>query len=144
MTAGRAVLDPNVLISALLSPSGSPATLVARWLDGEFELVVSERLLTELRRALAYPKLRSRISDEEANAFIDLLGRTATRMDDPAGSRRRSRDPGDDYLLALAEAASAILVTGDKDLLDLADVPVASAAAFLDRLASTSPRSARP
>lgn len=135
MTAGRAVLDPNVLISALLSPSGSPAALVARWLAGEFELVVSEQLLAELRRALAYPKLRSRITDEEATAFVDLLGRTATRVDDPATSLRRSRDPGDDYLPALAEATAAILVTGDQDLLALADVPVLSPAAFLESLA---------
>ncbi len=135
MTAGRAVLDPNVLISALLSPSGSPAALVARWLAGEFELVVSEQLLAELRRALAYPKLRSRITDEEATAFVDLLGRTATKVEDPATSARRSRDPGDDYLLALADASAAILVTGDQDLIALADVPVLSPAAFLESLA---------
>ncbi len=135
MTAGRAVLDPNVLISALLSPSGSPAALIARWLAGEFELVVSEQLLAELRRALAYPKLRSRITDEEAAAFIDLLGRTATRVEDPAASPRRSRDPGDDYLVGLADASAAILVTGDQDLLALSDVPVLSPATFLERLA---------
>lgn len=135
MTAGRAVLDPNVLISALLSPSGSPAALVARWLAGEFELVVSEQLLAELRRALVYPKLRSRITPEEAMAFIDLLGRTATSVEDPATPPRRSRDPGDDYLLALAQASAAILVTGDQDLFALVDVPVLSPAAFLERLA---------
>ncbi len=135
MTAGRAVLDPNVLISALLSPSGSPAALVARWLAGEFELVVSEGLLAELRRALAYPKLRSRITEEEATAFIDLLGRTATSVEGPATSPRRSRDAGDDYLPALAEASAAILVTGDEDLLALADAPILSPAAFLEGLA---------
>lgn len=138
MTAGRAVLDPNVLISALLSPSGSPAALVARWLAGEFELVVSEKLLAELRRALAYRKLRSRITEEEATAFADLLGRTATSAKDPAASPRRSRDRGDDYLLALAEATAAILVTGDHDLLALAGVPVLSPAAFLESLVTSS------
>lgn len=135
MTAGRAVLDPNVLISALLSPSGSPAALVARWLAGEFELIVSEGLLAELRRALAYPKLRSRITEEEATAFVDLLGRTATSVEDPATSPRRSRDAGDDYLLALAEGSAAVLVTGDQDLLALTDAPVLSPAAFLEGLA---------
>jgi len=49
----RAVLDPNVLVSALLSRSGAPAQIVARWLRGEFELVLSELLLAELGRALA-------------------------------------------------------------------------------------------
>ncbi len=134
MTAGRAVLDPNVLISALLSPSGGPAVLVARWLAGDFELVVSELLLTELGRALAYPKLRSRITEDEATAFVDLLGRTATHAKDPPTTPRRSRDAGDDYLLALAEAAAAVLVTGDDDLLDLTGVPVSTPRAFLDTL----------
>jgi uncharacterized protein len=129
--ARRAVFDPNVLISALLSPSGSPAALVARWLAGEFELVVSEALVAELRRALAYPKLRSRITDEDATEFIGLLSRTATAVEDPVAVPRRSRDAGDDYLLALAEAAASILVTGDQDLLDVTDVPVLSPAAFL-------------
>ncbi len=135
MTAGRAVLDPNVLISALLSPTGSPAALVVRWLAGDFELVVSDQLLAELRGAFAYPKLRSRITEKEAAAFIDLLGRTATRVEDPGTSPRRSRDAGDDYLLALAEASAAVLVTGDQDLLALMAVPVRSPAAFLESLA---------
>ena len=134
MIAGRAVLDPNVLISALLSPSGSPAALVRRWLAGEFELVISEKLTAELRRALGYPKLRSRISAEDEAELIELLSRTATTVEDPATSPRRSRDPGDDYLLALAEAASAILVTGDQDLLDLTGLPILSPTGFLEKL----------
>jgi uncharacterized protein len=131
VTAQRAVLDPNVLISALLSPSGSPAALVKRWLAGEFELVISPELLAELSRALAYPKLRSRIPTEDATDFIDLLNRAATTVEDPATSSQHSRDPGDDYLLALAEASSAVLVTGDQDLLDLTELPILSPAAFL-------------
>ncbi len=54
----RAVLDPNVLVSALLSRSGAPAQIASRWLAGEHELVVSELLLAELDRALAYPKIQ--------------------------------------------------------------------------------------
>ena len=54
--------------------------------------------------------------------------------DDPAAPARRSRDPGDDYLLALAESAVAILVTGDQDLLDVKDVPVRSPRAFLEKM----------
>ena len=134
MNAGRAVFDPNVLISALLSPSGSPAALVERWLAGEFELVISEHLVAEFERALTYPKLRARISEEDGTSFVELLRRTATTVNDPAGPWQRavrSRDAGDDYLLALAEVAEAVLVTGDQDLLALKGVPVLSPAAFL-------------
>ena len=47
----RAVLDPNVLISALLAPKGAPGQVLAKWVIGEFELVVSPLLLAELERA---------------------------------------------------------------------------------------------
>ncbi|MDQ3400446.1 MAG: putative toxin-antitoxin system toxin component, PIN family [Chloroflexota bacterium] len=130
----RAVLDPNVLIAALLSPTGPPARLLVRWLAGDFELVVSPQLLAELSRALAYPKLRTRISGDEATAFVDLLARTASPATDPGDIPRRSRDPGDDYLIALAERSAAVLVTGDSDLLVLKDLPVRSPAAFLAEL----------
>jgi putative PIN family toxin of toxin-antitoxin system len=126
----RAVLDPNILIAALLSRRGAPAQLVSRWLAGDFELVVSERLVSELDRALPYPKLRSRISADEASAFVALLGHGALLGDDPV-------DPGDDYLLALAEQERAVLVSGDQHLLALADeLPIQTARAFLDSLDS--------
>lgn len=130
----RAVLDPNILISALLSPRGAPAEIVARWLRGEFELVVSQRLLDELERALAYPKVRAHVTEDEASDFVSLLRRAASVVSEPPGGAHRSADPGDDYLLALAEAERAVVVSGDRHLLELSDLPVESARAFLDRL----------
>jgi hypothetical protein len=134
----RAVLDPNVLIAALLSRSGAPAQVVSGWLAGEFELVVSEALVAELKQALAYTKIRKRISEEEATAFVELLRRGARVTADPASPTPRSADPGDDYLLALAEAEHAVLISGDRHLLALASkLPVQTARAFLDTLAET-------
>jgi uncharacterized protein len=131
----RAVLDPNILISALLSPRGSPARVVSRWLAGHFELVVSETLLTELERALSYPKLRDRVSAEESAALLAFLRRGARLAADPAATAPGSADPADDYLLALAEAERAVLVSGDRHLLALGDrLPIETAGAFLDRL----------
>jgi putative PIN family toxin of toxin-antitoxin system len=134
----RAVCDPNVLIAALLSKSGTPARIVSRWLAGEFELVVSETLLAELERALAYPKVRKRVPDDEARVFVGLLRRGARLAADPAEPARRSADPGDDYLPALAQAEHAVLVSGDQHLLALAgELPIQTARAFLDSLAET-------
>lgn len=133
----RAVLDPSILIAALLSPTGAPAQLVGRWLAGEFELVVSEASLAELERALAYPKLRPRVSAEEAAELLDLLRDDAVHAPDPANPPRRSPDPGDDALLALAESERALLVTGDEHLLALAhDFPIRTARALVDQLAN--------
>lgn len=133
----RAVLDPNILIAALLSPTGTPAQLLGRWLAGEFEVVVSEALLGELERALAYPKLRRRVSAEVAAELVDLLRVGAILAPDPPNPPRRSLDPGDDYLLALAENERAALATGDHHLLALADqFPIHTARALLDQLAT--------
>ena len=79
----RAVLDPNVLISAVLSPRGTPAQVLSAWRYGEFELVLSPLLLDELTRALGYPKLAKRITEDDAHAFISWLERAATMADDP-------------------------------------------------------------
>jgi uncharacterized protein len=131
----RAVLDANVLLSALLSRSGAPARVVSLWLAGEFELVVSELLLAELERALAYAKVRARIPAEDAAELLVLLRETAVVATDPDTPPRRSPDPGDDYLLALAETQGAVLVTGDRHLLGLADrFPIPTPRAFLDVL----------
>jgi putative PIN family toxin of toxin-antitoxin system len=133
----RAVCDPNILIAALLSPSGAPAQIMARWLAGDFELVVSELLIAELERALAYPRIRSRIAEEEARALIELLRQAALFAPDPPEPEPRAADPGDDYLIALAEHERAILVSGDQHLLALADIlPIQTARAFLNMLTS--------
>lgn len=130
----QAVLDVNVLIAALLSPSAAPAQILSRWLLGEFELVVSEALLAELERALVDPKLRAPITPKDAAAFVSLLQNTAVHESDPPAPPRRSLDPGDDYLLALAEG-KAIVVSGDQDLLALADrFPIRSPRDFLEAL----------
>ena len=132
----RAVLDPNVIISALLSPDGAPARALLAWLRGEFELVVSPLLLAELKRALAYPKLRRRIEPQEARRVMELLSSSAKVAANPGEPPPvRSRDPGDDYLIALASGERALLVSGDEHLLELAeDIPVLSPARFLTRL----------
>jgi putative PIN family toxin of toxin-antitoxin system len=132
----RAVLDPNVLISALLPPTGAPAQIVSRWLAGEFELVVSGQVLAELERAFGYPKLSRRIPPADADEFVELLRGAAVVASDPPPGTHSSADPGDDYLLGLAEAAHAMLVSGDQHLLGLADrLPIQTANEFLEMLA---------
>jgi putative PIN family toxin of toxin-antitoxin system len=132
----RAVFDPNVIISALLSPSGHSVHLLSAWSKGEFELIVSAKLIDELGRALGYPKLRRHIPEREASRVVQWLTESATVASDPIEAPRvRSPDPGDDYLIALAASRQAMLVSGDKHLLDLADrIPVLTPAAFVNRL----------
>ncbi len=130
----RAVLDPNVIISGLLSAKGAPALLLSNWQDGRFEAIVSPLLLEELQRALAYPKLRRHISAEDGGAAVRWLRDGASPVEDPAGTPPvHSVDPGDDYLIALAADQHAALVSGDRHLLELeARIPAYSPRAFLE------------
>jgi len=132
----RAVLDVNVLISALLSSEGAPARIVLAWLSGTFELVVSPMLIEELRRALAYAKIRRRIPEADAERFISILLDGAIRIPDPEEvPPLRSSDAADDYLIGLAAASDALLVSGDGHLLKLADrAPIHTPAEFADML----------
>ncbi len=133
----RALFAVNVLISGLLARAGAPALLLGKWLEGEFELVVTERLLAELEATLARPKLRRHFDEAEVSGFLELLRGLAESIEDPeAAPSIRSRDPKDDYLIAAAASARATLVTGDADLLELkGSIPVLSPRAFLDSLA---------
>lgn len=132
----RAVLDPNVLVSAAISPSGAPAELIRRWRGGQVELVFSDALLDELGRVLRYPKLRRYVDADEAKGLIAALRTDGIKRGQPTDPPPvRSADPDDDYLIALATAAGAALVSGDRDLLDLpGGLPIYSPADFVARL----------
>lgn len=129
----RAVLDPNVIISATLSPAGSPARIFRLWLEGAYELIVSPTLLDELERALSYAKLRDRVSADERQELLNVLARGGTTVQDPYQAPKvPSPDPDDDYLIALASISRSVLVSGDSDLLGLSgQIPVRSPAEFL-------------
>jgi uncharacterized protein len=139
----RAVLDPNVIVSAALSATGSPARVIRRWLDGDFEVVVSPALLDELRRVLTYPKIAERVPANDAEALLALLEAEAAVAPDPSGEPPVSvEDPGDEYLISLAVAEGAALVSGDRHLLDLAaELPIYGPADFLACLGPTVPGS---
>ena len=132
----RAVLDVNVLVSGVLSAKGASAELLRACRDGEFDLVVSERLLTELAHTLAYPRLRKQIPEDRATSYAHWVRDHGSFAEDPVGPPPVAcRDPDDDYLLALAFDRSAYLVTGDRDLLVLsADFPILTPAQFADKL----------
>ena len=134
----RAVLDPNVIVSAVLSRNGSPASVFRLWLDGAYELVVSPALLDELERVLGYPKIADRVTQREAAELLELLRRQSELVDDrPGPPAVKSPDPDDDYLISLAEAPRAVIVSGDAHLEGMANqIPVYTPAAFLALLAA--------
>ena len=133
----RAVLDTNVLVSALISPGGPSAALLLELRAGAFELVASPLVLAELREVLGREKFRRYVTEAEVVAYVDLIRHEATILDNPVPSTRPlSADPDDEYLVDLARAVAAdVLVSGDVHLLDLRDrMPVMTPAEFLATL----------
>ncbi len=111
-------LDTNVLVSAYTA-RGISADLVRRIL-AEHDLVTGEVNLEELRRVLRH---RFRAPTEVVEA-IEAALRAGTVVPRPAKpSALPVRDAADRWVLASAiESGADMLVTGDQDLLAVADV----------------------
>ena len=99
--------------------------------------MVCPSLLDELRRVLNRPKFRRYVSRDRSTRFLAALTRSAEHHDDLTATPSVSRDPEDDYLIALARTARAdALVSGDKDLthLMLLDLVIQTPRQLLDEL----------
>jgi putative PIN family toxin of toxin-antitoxin system len=128
-----AVIDPNVLISAAISGKGAPAVLSAALLQRKFQLVVSPKLLDELKQVLLRPRFRRYISENAARVYVARVRALANLCADPPAQPGLTPDPKDDYLVALAQTAGVdYVVSGDADLLNLASAkpPIVTPAAF--------------
>ena len=116
----RAVIDTNVLVSALLARISLPAHVLALWRAGGFDMLTATEHLDELMRVSRYPRIRERVSPASFGRLVNELRDVAILVSDlPVVTVCPDRH--DNYLLAMAEAGSAdFLVTGDKrDLLGL-------------------------
>ena len=90
--------------------------------EGRFELVVSDRLLEEVRDVLGRPKMRRYLPEGAVMTYLDRLRFAAALVSDPEPDVfiGATPDPDDDYLVALATASGAgLIVSGDRHLLDL-------------------------
>lgn len=113
----RAVVDPNVFISAQISSLGHPARIARAADRGIFELVVSERLLSELRDVLMRPRFRRHMTESEVENLVEDLREKGMGAEEGEFGRVVPGDPKDDYLVALARVSGAdYLVSGDPHL----------------------------
>ncbi|MBX3234732.1 MAG: putative toxin-antitoxin system toxin component, PIN family [Nitrospiraceae bacterium] len=118
----RAVLDTNTLISALITPKGTPARIVQAWRDGRFDLVTSPPLLSEFRSAISRPKIRTRynLSTTDIREILKLLTGATILVGTGTLPPVTLRDPDDLPVLSCAiEGKADYIVTGDNDLLVL-------------------------
>jgi putative PIN family toxin of toxin-antitoxin system len=119
----RAVLDANIIISALIQPKGASGQILTSLLEASaFELIISPAILTELRRSLSYPKVRRYIkaSDEDLDLWVASIELIAQPVDGTMRIHAVAEDPDDDkYIEAAVEGLAQFVVTGDKHLLSL-------------------------
>jgi len=134
----KVVLDTNIFLSGLMLPESIPGKIISAWRSSSFELALSEPMLIEIARVLAYPKIRKRIgwSDKSIEEFTTLLRFRAEIVDIRHIHAVVPRDSDDTPVLAAFIASGAdYLVSGDQDLLELQnDYAIETAAAFARRL----------
>jgi putative PIN family toxin of toxin-antitoxin system len=108
---------------------------VFRAVVAEHELVIGEVILDEIRRVL---RTKLRLPAERIAAVEALLGTFPVVPRPAAPSAVAVRDPSDRWILATAAAGAAdVLVTGDLDMLavaEKADIRILAPRAFWDLL----------
>lgn len=126
MATLRVVLDTNVLLSGIAYPASVPGKILAAWRHGSVEVLLSDYILSELRRVLPRLAYRHGLSASEIDDLVDALSIQAEVIEPATSSTPDLRDPKDQDVLgtlltALQTSAADYLITGDKDLLVLAD-----------------------
>jgi putative PIN family toxin of toxin-antitoxin system len=107
-------LDTNVLVAAFAT-RGLCADVIRLTLAAH-EMVVSEQVMTELERTL---REKIGLPERELRSVLSLVREEATLVRE-AEATVSVRDPSDTPILAAALASGAdVLVTGDRDLLEL-------------------------
>jgi putative PIN family toxin of toxin-antitoxin system len=132
----RVVLDTNVLLSGIAYPASVPGKILAAWRHGSVDVVLSAYILDELRRVLPRLSHRHGLATAEIDDLIDALSIQAEIVDFSPAPEPALRDVNDQPVLgtlvaAIASSIADYLITGDKDLLAMADrYPIVAPAQF--------------
>lgn len=117
----RVVIDPNVFVSATITPNGALGPIIELIDDGTLVPVVSQHLVDEVVDVLGRAKLAKYVKPGAGAAFEEQMHRLGEWHSDIVDPPAVSRDPKDDYLVALALAAGAETITSGDDDLHAAD-----------------------
>jgi len=111
-----AVIDTNLLLSALMNPSGLPQRVLLAWADQRrYTLATCAFQLTELRDVTRRPSVARYFRPAQAGRMINQLRALALMAPEPLPRVDISSDPFDNFLLGCAAATAAqYVVSGDK------------------------------
>jgi len=105
------VIDTNVIVSAVLSPTGSPAAVVSLISETEtLQVFYSSAILDEYKRVLAYERLN--ISEEKQDTVLNTLQKFGILIEPPV-SAAPMMDETDRTFFDTANASGAVLITGN-------------------------------
>jgi len=126
MATLRVVLDTSVILSGLAYPGGTPGKIVQAWRSGALRVASSHFIFEELRRVLPRLTHRHRLSLQEIDDLVDILMFHAELVEPQDVTEASVRDHNDlpvlgTFLAAHVTEQADYLVTGDADLLVLAD-----------------------
>jgi putative PIN family toxin of toxin-antitoxin system len=108
----RVVLDTNVVVSALLKPSGLENYVLRLGLGGAVKLCTSPAVFAEYTSVLARPRLK--LKTEEIRIILEQL-RKESKSVHTSQTLTVSTDEPDNRFLECAEGARAdFLITGNK------------------------------
>lgn len=108
----KIVLDTNVLVSALLNPSGPPASVVSLALSRSVILLLDNRVLFEYEDVLR--RDRFGFPTYAVDALLDFF-KTSALFINPAPTSLKFTDDGDKPFYEVAVSGEAeFLVTGNK------------------------------
>ncbi len=122
----RVVIDSSVVVAALTTPNPESASRVvlAAVAAGLVDLLITDELEAEYRRAVEYPKVKRYAAKVDRQGFVDAIVATAERVDAAPTPGAVPKDPGDDLVVAAALAGEATyIVTLDRHLLSLDGPP---------------------
>jgi putative PIN family toxin of toxin-antitoxin system len=122
----RVVIDSSVIVAALATPNLESASRVvlAAVAAGAVELVITDELEAEYRRAVEYPQVRRYAAKVDRQGFVDAIVETAGRVEAGSVAGAVPADPGDEKVVAAALAGRvAFVVTLDRHLLALDGLP---------------------
>jgi len=119
----RAVVDTNVLISALISKKPSPPLNIYNLLkSADFLLITSPAILEELEEVInrkTIIKLHKR-SQQQIDEILQEIAETSYIVPGMISVEAVKKDPDDDKFIAVAiEGKADYIVSGDKPLLNI-------------------------
>lgn len=136
MATLRVVLDTNVLLSGIAYPASVPGKIMAAWRNGSVDVLLSAYILDELRRVLPRLAHRHGLTLAEIDDLVDILSIQADIIEPLPCVEPDLRDVDDQPVLgtllaALKTSGINYLITGDKDLLAIAErYPIVTPAKF--------------